>query len=191
MGREAVCTVRLGTQVSEGKALLETSELIFRGSELRLAIPFRDMTAVEGTDGLLRVKFGVEMAEFQLGPKASKWAHAILNPKTRLDKLGVKEGLAVCITGDAPADFLSELGARGVRIVKKDPDLRFLFASDLAALKKLPSGGPLWIVYPKGQKAITQADVMKAGRDAGLVEIKVASFSDSHTALKFTPPSKR
>jgi hypothetical protein len=43
----------------------------------------------------------------------------------------------------------------------------------------------LWVVYPKGKKALTEADVLGAGRKAGLKDVKVVGFSATHTALKF------
>jgi hypothetical protein len=46
------------------------------------------------------------------------------------------------------------------------------------------------VVYPKGKQEITENDVLKAGRQAGLVDTKVALFSDTHTALKFVVPVK-
>ncbi len=46
----------------------------------------------------------------------------------------------------------------------------------------------LWIVYPKGQKQITELDVLAAGRRAGLKDVKVVGFSPAHTALKFVIP---
>jgi hypothetical protein len=46
----------------------------------------------------------------------------------------------------------------------------------------------LWIVYPKGQKQITELDVLTAGRKVGLKDMKVISFSPTHTALKFVIP---
>jgi hypothetical protein len=46
----------------------------------------------------------------------------------------------------------------------------------------------LWIVYPKGQKQITENDVLAAGRRAGLKDVKVVGFSATHTALKFVVP---
>jgi len=46
----------------------------------------------------------------------------------------------------------------------------------------------MWIVYPKGQKHITEEDVLGAGRKAGLVDVKVVGFSATHTALKFVVP---
>ena len=50
MGNEVKCRVRFGKQESEGKALLETSEIIFRG-DFRLKIPFATMKSVKVVDG--------------------------------------------------------------------------------------------------------------------------------------------
>jgi hypothetical protein len=43
-------------------------------------------------------------------------------------------------------------------------------------------------VYPKGVAAIREIEVIEAGRAAGLKDIKVASFSSTHTALQFALP---
>jgi hypothetical protein len=59
---------------------------------------------------------------------------------------------------------------------------------------RLKPGGALWIVYPKGVSAIREAEVITAGRGAGLKDTKVARFSDTHAALRFSfsqDPSKR
>jgi hypothetical protein len=48
----------------------------------------------------------------------------------------------------------------------------------------------LWIVYPKGQKEITENDVLTAGRKSGLKDVKVVGFSPTQTALKFVIPVK-
>jgi hypothetical protein len=50
------------------------------------------------------------------------------------------------------------------------------------------SAAALWIVYPKGQKGITEDDVIAAGRKTGLKDVKVVAFSPTHTALKFVVP---
>ena len=47
MGQEVNCKLRLGKKLAEGKALLESRELIFRASDLRLKIAFREMSSVE------------------------------------------------------------------------------------------------------------------------------------------------
>ena len=74
-------------------------------------------------------------------------------------------------------------------------DMIFLGAtttSDLRGIKKLiPSlaaTGAVWVVYPKGRQDITELQVLSAGRTAGLVDIKVVSYSPTHTALKFVRP---
>jgi len=43
-------------------------------------------------------------------------------------------------------------------------------------------------LYPKGVKTITQADVMAATKASGLVDVKAAAFSKTHTALKALIP---
>jgi hypothetical protein len=55
----------------------------------------------------------------------------------------------------------------------------------------LKRNGGIWVVYPKGQSDITESDVLKAGRQAGLVDTKIARFSDTHTAHKFVIPLAR
>ena len=68
-------------------------------------------------------------------------------------------------------------------------------ATELSRIKKLiPSlagNGALWIVYPKGRKQITELQVLAAGRKAGLVDIKVVSYSATYTALKFVRPKTK
>jgi hypothetical protein len=49
----------------------------------------------------------------------------------------------------------------------------------------------LWIVYPKGQKQITENDVLASGRKAGLKDVKVVGFSANYTALKFVIPVEK
>ena len=48
--------------------------------------------------------------------------------------------------------------------------------------------GSVWTVRRKGRKDLTEADVRAAGKAAGLVDVKVVRFSDTHTAEKFVIP---
>src|SRR5208283_2337233 len=198
MGNELTCTVRFGKQESTGKALLETTEILFRG-DFRLKIAFREIKSVSATNGELLLNFPGGKAAFLLGPQAEKWAHKILHPKTPLEKVGVKEGQKVSVLGLADADFLRQLKERAGQLTTgrplKDCDVLFFgteTASEMAKIKKLmpflKKDGALWIVYPKGQKVITEGDVLSAGRNAGLKDIKVVSFSETHTALKCVLP---
>jgi hypothetical protein len=195
MGREARCFVRHGDQRSEGKALLETNELIFRG-DFRLVIPLRQIEALEAVDGELRVRSPEGDAVFELGSEASKWATAIRNPRGLLDKLGVKAGARVSVLGVADTDFLDQLWERTDRLSEQPADIIFYEADDVDDLVRLPElarridrKGAIWVVSPKGKGAkVRDVDVMAAARDAGLVDTKVVSFSNTHTALKLVIP---
>jgi hypothetical protein len=105
----------------------------------------------------------------------------------------------VALLGKFDADFLDELKALA-GVVTKDKvaacsDAIFLAADsskELSAVakttKSLIGATALWIVYPKGQKMITENDVIACGRKAGLKDAKVVGFSATHTALKFVLP---
>src|SRR3954466_4433857 len=114
MGNEAVCTVRYDGQASEGKALLETNEIIFRGGDFRLKIPLKEIASLDASDGELSVGYDGAVAVFELGREAEKWATKIRNPRGLMDKLGVKAGMSVAVVGVQDADFESRLAARDV-----------------------------------------------------------------------------
>jgi hypothetical protein len=198
MGNELNCTARFGKEVSEGKALLETSEILFRG-EFRLKIPFASIKLAKAVDGELRLQTANGLAVFELGPAAEKWREKILHPKSRIEKLGVKTGAKVSMVGNFEAELFEELRDLETSVTKNkvaaDSDAVFFAAdsqkglSQVAKLAKSVKGAAaLWIVYPKGQKSITENDVIAAGRKTGLMDVKVVGFSSTHTALKFVIP---
>ena len=200
MGYEALCTLRLEGEVAEGKAVLEQRDLIFRGPT-RLAIPLKSIASAVANDGSLVVRFGKTTAIFDIGTVASRWANRITNPPSRLDKLGVKAGMTALVAGERHADLVREIKLRGARAVRMAPsegaDLLFYGASrrdmlaELRALKRsLKPNGALWVIRPKGSAAITESEVMAAGKKAGLVDVKVVSFSVTHTAEKFVIPTR-
>jgi len=201
VGRELQCRAKIGGKWVEGKALLETTEIIFRGGA-RLKIPFAQLTSVAARNGNLTLKWGDQAAVFELGEQADKWAHAILHPKSTGEKLGIKPGLNISAI-DMPTDTtMWDTRKSAATFAEKQPvaksDIILLgatTASDLGKIKRLlPSlapNGALWIVYPKGQKAITEIHVLDAGRAAGLADVKVVSYSATHTALKFVRPKDK
>jgi len=188
MGQEIRCRVDFGKQSSEGKALLETAEIIFRG-EFRLHIPFQSIKSMDTADGKLSVRYPDGLAVFHIGKSAEKWADKIRNPPSRLDKLGIKAGTKVQLIGRHDDDFKRELSERGAVTTKSKPDLAFLAVRTKDELVELAylREQPVWVVYPKGLKTITETDVITAGRAAGFSDIKVCAFSPTHTALKFKP----
>ena len=197
MGQEARCALRFQDTIAEGKARLETDDLVFRGEDgLGLKLPFREMRSVEAVDGNLRVQLEDGLAIFELGTQAEKWAHRILNPKGLLDKLGVKPAMKVAVLGvDDPA-FLADLRARTEDISFEQPESAagaiFVAVDDaaglecLAALKRaIRPDGAVWVVFRKGRKDFNESDVLRGGLAAGLVDVKVVRFSGTHTASKF------
>ena len=199
MGAESLCTVHFDGKRSEGKALLETDHLIFRGT-FRLNIARKSITKLDAMNGTLRVTFPDGTASFELGPTAAKWADKIANPPSLLDKLGLKSGMRVAVLGIDDAAFLEQVEKRTSEISrktpKKDTDIIFFGAdavSDLARLEKLRGyltpAGAIWVVHTKGKAAaFKDTDVFAAAKKAKLVDVKVASFSATHTAEKLVIP---
>jgi len=198
MGLEAHCIVTFQGRQSNGKAHLETDYISFRG-EFSLDVSLKDIKTVEAKRGELQIVWSDGDAAFQLGKDAEKWMLKIRYPKSRLDKLGIKPGMRVAVVGVKDDAFLEELGARTTDISvtrpKKDSDLIFYGCEskdDLAKVetlkKSLKPAGAIWTMYPKGRKHITQNDVMAACKAAGLVDIKVVGFSETHSSLKFVIP---
>ena len=113
-----------------------------------------------------------------------------------LDKLGVKPGAKVCLIDLDDAGFMSLLRERTSDIVRRKPrtpcDLVFLGVSKPADLKRLnviktwiEPNGAIWVVRPKGGRSpISDVDVIEAGLAAGLVDNKIASFSDTQGAMR-------
>jgi hypothetical protein len=175
--------------------------LQLRGADVRLSIPFKAMRNVRSSDGVLRFECPEGRVELELGTAAPKWADKILHPPSRLAKIGVKPDWRVAALGVRDEDFLAEL-ERAAALVSigrtvKNCDAIFFGATSasqlgrLIALKRsLKPNGALWVVRPKGRPEISEAAVMAAGKAAGLVDVKVVSFSPTHTAEKYVIPIK-
>ncbi len=114
-----------------------------------------------------------------------------------LDKLGVKPGSKVAFFHMDDAAFERELRTRTQDITHGKPDapcdLVFVHAekrADLTSIKQVkswiePSGG-IWVVRPKGGRSeLRDTDLIEAGLAAGLVDNKIASFSDTEGAMRF------
>jgi DUF3052 family protein len=202
MGAEAKCTATISGKKATGKALLETDELIFRGDDVRLTIPYKSVSSIDVKDGVLHVAWLSGFASFELGPSAVKWADRIRNPPSRIDKLDVKPGQLVLFVGIRDATLREEIETRGATVVARPiaaVDAVFVAANERSDLRRLATvqnflkpDGAIWVIRPKGSPNISENDVMSAGKNAGLVDVKVVRFSETHTAEKFViPVSKR
>lgn len=199
MGAEARCRAVVdGKPVAAGVALLETREVIFRGAA-RVVVPLGEGTRVSAADGWLELTHGERSLRLELGAAAERWLQRIQHPPSRVEKLGVKRGMKVVVVGTLDSGFLDELRGVAPPLARlgAGADVVFLAADARAALGKLPKvraaiapSGAVWVVRPKGSKAITEAEVRAAAKAHGLVDVKVVAFSDTHTAEKLVIPVK-
>ena len=192
-------TARTGDGAGRAKVLLETDEVIFRG-DVRARVPFRTLTAVEPGPHGLRLAWPDGEAVVELADaEAARWADRIQNPPTLLDKLGVKDGSRVAVLDVDDADFAAELAGREVEVVEAGPADFVIWgvehSADLGGLPSLVSriqpDGALWAVWAKGRKELNENHVRDAAIDAGLVDVKVARFSATHSALKLVIPKAK
>jgi hypothetical protein len=203
MGLKADCVVRYKGTASAGRAHLEPRELVFRGDDLRVKLPIDAATKASVKAGRLYVKSGREDIELELGAAAARvWADRIQHPKSRIEKLGIKQAATVAMVRVSDKDVLHELKGAGATLVKTPQagsvDVVFFRArkaaelAELARLERLISRtGAIWVIYPKGVEPIREADVMDAAKSNGLVTVKVTAFSDSESALKLVVPVAR
>jgi hypothetical protein len=207
MGAETRCELRLDGASHEGRALLETDELLFRGDAaggarrgFRLTIPLASIQGVSGANGALRVTFGGGDAVFMLGAQAEKWAARIRSPKSLLDKLDVKTEHVVSVVGIADDAFLNDLRQRAARVVAgrvaSGSNVIFIGANNTRALARLAKAadaitrdGAIWVVHPKGANSeLRDLEIFAEAKRLGLTYTKVARFSATHTAEKLVIP---
>jgi hypothetical protein len=197
MGQEIACTVRIGGTRSSGAALLESEALIFRGKRRRV-FPFARMKRLSAQNGQLAFEFEGDPVVFELGPTAAKWLEKIRNPKSVIDKLGVKPGARVANLGVEDAGFAKQLVQRAGEVsarVKQDSEIILLPAAKPGDLRRLATivkamkrDGAVWVVWPKGRAELKEDHARDAALAVGLVDVKVVAFSPTHSALKLVIP---
>ena len=114
-----------------------------------------------------------------------------------LDKLGVKPGSRVAVVDLDDPSFLSLLRERTPDVVVGRPrsscDIVLIGvnrAADLGVLERakrwIEPNGAVWLIRPKGGRSeLKDTDLIAAGLAAGLVDNKIASFSETHGAMRF------
>jgi len=218
VGQSVRCLASYEGQTAEGTAELETDELRFRGAfrlkvplrDVRSAVALNGRLEVTFAGGTAVFDLGPKAA-----PWADRILHPPTLLDKLGVRAGQRVRL-VAPAGSDPADsvladkdFRRGLGEAGARFAGPlpageavapaggdgPPDLLFFGATAVADLEDvprlgdaLPPEGALWIVYPKGRREIREGDVLTAGRAAGLTDVKVVRFSETHTALKFVVP---
>jgi len=117
-----------------------------------------------------------------------------------LDKLGIRPGMRVAVIDIEDDAFRLQLAERTSDVTEGAPlpetDVVLIGADSTADLAPLPDlrarikpNGSIWVISRKGKAAtIRDVEVMAAGKASGLIDNKVASFSETHTALRLVIP---
>jgi len=198
MGLDTTCIATYKRQRSNGRALLETDYVLFRG-DFRVKLAFSSITSIKASRGTLTLGSADGALALKLGLAAEKWAAKLSSPKSLVEKLGLKPGSRVATVGIADDAFAADLRRAGATVTTRPgatPNDIIFFAVDtpkdldrfVSLQRSLAPDGALWSIRPKGRAEISESIVMAAGKAAGLVDVKVARFSDSHTAEKFVRP---
>jgi hypothetical protein len=120
-----------------------------------------------------------------------------------LDKLGIRPGMRVALIGIDDGSIRPLVRDRTSDITEgwpePDTDIVLLGADSTDALAPLEGlaarirpNGAIWVVSRKGRAAtLRDVEVIDAAKAAGLVDNKVASFSETHTALRLVIPRAR
>lgn len=195
MGREALIHAEVGGEAGEVRALLESTELILRGSIRRHYLKAA-MEHVIVEDVVLRFQSAGETVRLHLGAKtAQSWASAIAKPPPSLRaKLGLTNGARAILIGAVADDILAE-AIHGC-LVTDGAQAQMLIAlidgpDDLTDAQKIHAGFPtlpLWTIYPKG-RGVTFGDtaIRTALRAAGFRDTKSCAVSDRLTATRYSP----
>ncbi|HEY4221887.1 MAG TPA: hypothetical protein VGO62_11095 [Myxococcota bacterium] len=115
--------------------------------------------------------------------------------KPRADKLGIKPGARVYVRGGAAMkmgvdDDIKALSAKRAR-TPDDADWILLGIGDASDLPSIPElrgrmrdDCAIWVVWPKGNKDCNDNHVRATALALDLVDVKVMSWSPTHTGLK-------
>jgi hypothetical protein len=196
MGVEHSTTVWIGDETAHCKVFLESKELIIRGDLKRKCI-IEKISQLKVNQGKLTFTHDGETVAIDLGSGAEKWLERIQNPRTRVQKLGVKPGMKIALLGEFEADVPAEIeqAAETVSLRKLDAnlDMVLLFVEETKALsqlkqipKSLAKSGCIWVLFPKGRKDIRHEDVVDHAKKAGLSESKSMAFSEKFSGLRLT-----
>ncbi len=207
MGLELSGRARLapkGGSVTEGAAKihLETDHLIVRG-EVRAKILLADILEVTVRGETVTVRHAGGMLSATVGGVAQKFAERLVAPpKSRLEKMGIGKGATVVVLNFRNPEFTAELKAINATVftrAKADSELIVLGVENVGdlpriavAAKSIAPDGALWVIHPKGTEGVKDTTIFAHATQAGLTYIKVARFSETHTAEKLViPKSKR
>lgn len=199
MGRELQCNVKLGNQRGLATAHLDSTGIQLRGAIRGAWLPAQ-LSAIEVRNDNLVASVQEGLLSIALGSaEAEKWRHALLNPKSRAEKLGLKAKMHVFVIGTHD-EILAELSSAACLVTQKidGATLVFLPVMDGKALKgfdKLPADAAqahhVWVLREKGRDGVPERLIHEAAAAAGFKPTKTLRWSDALTADRYSRTALR
>jgi hypothetical protein len=198
MGRELQCNVQLGKQSGLSTAHLDGTGIQLRGSIRGKWLPAQlddlavrnDSLVASTPDGALSISLGKIEAE--------KWLHALKNPKSRAEKLGLKAKMRVYVFSENDEDsneISEEILLADCSLSKRidDADLTFMPVMNSKALNgfsKLDAGADrtqhVWVLREKGSAAKVPEKLIFEAAAAGFKPTKTLRWSEELTADRYS-----
>lgn len=194
MGLELKTVARQGSVEALGKLYLDSKQLRFTSKELKFCVELGPSLKVSTEGTLLVISQTRSKISFELGSALNQWVKKIRNPPSRIDKLGVKPGMRCWLGGRFEAAFQAELKAAGATMTKQIPKCSIAFRHIahrdqldqlIECCEALPAKTNLWVVWPKGNSDVTQAEVLSTVQRSGFGPSKTASFSQDLSSMRF------
>jgi hypothetical protein len=177
----------------EGKALLESHELILRGA-LKLRVPLGAIKNLHIRDDCLVFEYQDDEYALELGKDCEIWRAKILAPpKTLSEKLGIKATSKIFKYNDFTSDAvniaiggenfspINEADLIFIQAISNDNLARFLdfyFENQLVKM--------FWVIHPKGKKAdFKENDVRLFMRSKGFMDNKISGVDGEWSATRF------
>lgn len=195
MGLETKCKAKIEGREYEGKLHVDSKEIHFSCREKKWSHLVGATVAAKVSKGCLVIGSGKQAVSFELGEESEKWLTKVLNPPSRMKKLGIKAEQKICLQGKFDSEFLSEVVGSGASVVKSiaAADLVLAIAETTEGLlglsksiEKLETGKSIWILWPKGLQEIKDSRVIEFCKSFGMGPGKSCSFDDRLTAMRFT-----
>ena len=196
MGREALCTARVGSETAEVNALLESTTVVLRGAiKRKWEIAALQNLRVESEE--LRFEIGDEAVALALGEKeAGKWLTKLQTPPPTLAaKLGVSAENPALLIGPTIGSLdpaLAEALAGGITTNLREARMLVAVLSKPSEIERMADFHAdmicktVWVVHPKGPGASpSDAEVRTAMRGWGYVDNKTSAVSDALTATRY------
>lgn len=205
MGREALCTARVGAETAEVTALLESTTVVLRGElKRKWDIATLKNLRIEGEE--LRFEAGDEAVALVLGEKeAGRWLKKLQTPPPTLAaKLGVSAATPALLIGPTVGTLdpaLAEALAGGITTNLREARMLVAVLSNPSELPRMAEFhadmicNTVWVVHPKGPEASpSDTEVRLAMRNWGYVDNKTSAVSAALTATRYVrsaPPAPK